>query len=446
MALTAIEIYKLLPQTNCRDCGFPTCLAFAMQLAQKKTSLDKCPHASDECKAALEGSAAPPINLVTIGVGDRALQIGNETVLFRHEETFHHPCGLAVVMPSDVDEASLRQKAERIAGLQFDRVGMMVGVNLIALQHVPGSDLVAAASAVAQATDLPLILMSDDPTALGAAATAIADKRPLLYAATNANFDEMAKIAKEHGLPLAVRGQGLDETADLAARATAAGVSEIVLDTAPKNPKEMLVHQTAIRRAALLKKNRQVGHPTIVFAMGDTPAMRALNASVAIAKYAGIVVIDFDDPALVLPLVTARLNIYTDPEKPIQVQPGVYAVGAADEESPVLVTTNFSLTYFTVEGDVSASKIPSWILVVDTKGTSVLTAWAAEEFTAETITKAVNDYEVASRVKHRTLIIPGGVAVLSGKLEDLSGWKVLVGPRESAGIPAFLKSLPKLAA
>lgn len=445
MALTAIEIYKLLPQTNCRECGFPTCLAFAMQLAQKKVSLDKCPYVTDESKAALEGSAAPPINLVTIGVGEKALQIGNETVLFRHEETFHHPCGIAVLVPSNLDHAALKEKAASLSTLQFDRVGMTVGVDLIALQHVPGSDFKAAAVAVAQATNLPLILMSEDPAAMADAAAAVADKRPLLYAATNANFDGMVKVAKDHDLPLAVRSEGIEDIADLAAKATAEGVKEIVLDTAPKSPKEMLWHQTAIRRGALLKKNRQVGHPTIVFAMGETPAAKVLNASVAIAKYAGIVVIDFDDPALVLPLVTARLNIYTDPEKPIQVQPGVYAVGAATEESPVLVTTNFSLTYFTVEGDVSASKIPSWIVVVDTKGTSVLTAWAAEDFTAETITKALNDYDVASRVKHRTLIIPGGVAVLSGKLEDLSGWKVLVGPRESAGIPAFLKTLPKLA-
>ena len=445
MALTAIEIYKLLPQTNCRECGFPTCLAFAMQLAQKKTSLDKCPSVSEEAKAALEGSAAPPINLVTIGVGDKALQVGNETVLFRHEETFHHPCGLAVIVLSDLDDATLSAQAAHLSGLQFDRVGMSVGVDLIALQHVPGSDFAAAATAVAQAGSLPLILMSDDPAAMEAAAAAVAHKRPLLYAATNANFDSMVQIAKQHGLPLALRSEGIDDIADLAAKAMAAGVTEIVLDTAPKNPKEMLLHQTAIRRAALLKKNRQVGHPTIVFPMGDTPLTKVLNASVAIAKYAGIVVIDFDDPALLLPLVTARLNIYTDPEKPIQVQPGVYAVGAATEESPVLVTTNFSLTYFTVEGDVSASKVPAWIVVVDTKGTSVLTAWAAEDFTAETITKTINEYDVASKVKHRTLIIPGGVAVLSGKLEDLSGWKVLVGPRESAGIPAFLKTLPKLA-
>jgi acetyl-CoA decarbonylase/synthase complex subunit gamma len=442
MALSAIEIYKLLPQTNCRDCGFPTCLAFAMQLAQKKTSLDKCPTASEEAKAALEGSSAPPINLVTIGAGERALKIGNETAMFRHEDAFHHPCGLAVTVPSDLDAAQLAKRAADLSALQFDRVGQSTGVDLLALQHVPGSDLAAAAREVAANGSLPIVLMTDDPVAMAAAAAAIADKRPLLYAATSANLDDMAAIAKQHNLPLAVRSDGVANLADLAQRASEAGVTEIVLDSGARTPAEMLADLTAIRRAALLKKNRQVGHPTIVVAMGDSPLSKVVNASVAIAKYAGIVVVDFDDPALLLPLVTARLNIYTDPEKPIQVQAGIYEVGTPTEDSPVLVTTNFSLTYFTVEGDVSASKVPAWILVVDTKGTSVLTAWAAEDFTAETISKALATSGIADKVKHRTVILPGGVAVLSGKLEDQSGWTVVVGPRESAGIPAFLKALP----
>jgi acetyl-CoA decarbonylase/synthase complex subunit gamma len=444
MALSAIDIYKLLPQTNCRECGFPTCLAFAMQLAQKKASLDKCPTVTEEAKAALEGSAAPPINLVTIGAGDGALKIGNETAMFRHEDAFHHPCGLAVSVPSDLDAARISERAAELSALRFDRVGQSIGIDLIALQHVAGSDFAAAASAVAAGGSLPMILMSDDPAAMEAAAAATADKRPLVYAATGANFDEMAGVAKKHSLPLAVRSDGIADLADLAQRAVDAGVSEVVLDSGARTPGRMLTDQTAVRRGALLKKNRQVGHPTMAFATGDSPAAKVLNASVAIAKYAGIVVLDFDDPALLLPLITARLNIYTDPEKPIQVQAGIYEVGTPTEESPVLVTTNFSLTYFTVEGDVSASKVASWILVVDTKGTSVLTAWAAEEFTAETISKAVNESGITDKVKHRSLILPGGVAVLSGKLEDQLGWHVLVGPRESAGIPTFLKTLPKL--
>ncbi len=347
-------------------------------------------------------------------------------------------------MRSDLEPEELTRRAAELSALQFDRVGLNIGLDLIALRHVAGSDFAAAATAVAAAGALPMILMSDDPAAMQAAAAATADKRPLVYAATPENFDAMAKVAKDHNLPLAVRSDGIEGIADLAQRAMDAGLKEIVLDTAAKSPAEMLAHQTAIRRAALLKKNRQVGYPTIVFALGDTPRVKALNASVAIAKYAGIVVLDFAEPALLLPLITARMNIYTDPEKPIQVQPGAYEVGAPTEDSPVLVTTNFSLTYYMVEGDVSASKVPAWVVVVDTKGTSVLTAWAAEDFTAETISKAVAECGIADRVKHRTLIIPGGVAVLSGKLEDQSGWKVIVGPRESAGIPTFLKTLPKL--
>lgn len=444
MALSAIEIYKLLPQTNCRDCGFPTCLAFAMQLAQKKTSLDKCPTASDEAKAALEGSAAPPIALVTVGTGERELKIGNETSLFRHEEAFHHPCGLAVTVGSDLDAAALSEKASKLSELCFDRVGKSLGLDLIALRHVPGSDLAAAAKAVSEGGDLPLVLMTDDASAMAAAAAATADKRPLLCAATAENLDAMVAIAKEHGLPLVVRSDGVADLADLAQKAVDAGVKEIVLDSGARGSADMLADQTAIRRAAL-KKNRQVGYPTIAFATGDSDLAKVVNASVEIAKYASIIVLDFDALELLLPLITARLNIYTDPEKPIQVQPGIYEIGTPTPESPVLVTTNFSLTYFTVEGDVSSSKIPAWVVVVDTKGTSVLTAWASEDFTAETIAKALASTGIADKVKHHTVILPGGVAVLSGKLEDQSGWNVLVGPRESAGLPAFLKSLPVLA-
>lgn len=444
MALSAIEIYKLLPQTNCRECGFATCLAFAMQLAQKKVALDKCPTASDDCKTALEGAAAPPIDLVTVGTGEGALKIGNETTLFRHDGTFVHPCGLAIEVPSSLPVGELSQRAANLGAMEFDRVGQIHRVDLIALRETPGGTAYAGAAQAVAGTDLPVMLLTDDPDSMAAAAAAVADKRPLLCGANATNFDAMVAVAKQHGLPLVVRGQGLDELADLAQKATEAGVKELVLDSSPQSPAEALSHQTAIRRGALLKKNRLVGHPTLLFPAGAAKAEKILNACVAVAKYAGIIVLDFDDRASLLPVITARLNLYTDPEKPIQVQGGLYEVGTPGDSSPVLVTTNFSLTYYTVEGDVAAAKVPSWIVVVDTSGTSVLTAWAAETFTADTIAKALDASGVTDKVKHHTVIIPGGVAVLSGKLQDQSGWKVVVGPRESAGIPTFLKTLPAL--
>jgi acetyl-CoA decarbonylase/synthase complex subunit gamma len=266
----------------------------------------------------------------------------------------------------------------------------------------------------------------------------VGKSRPLIYAATAQNYEQMAALAKEHGTPLTVKADNLMALADLVNKVVAAGVKELVLDTGAREPNQVLADQTQLRRQAL-KRFRPFGYPGITFAKAADPVTRVIEAGVCIAKYAGIVVLDTVDPAEILPLVTLRLNIYTDPQKPIAVEPKVYEIGAVTPQSPLYVTTNFSLTYFCVAGDVEASRVPGYILTVDTDGTSVLTAWAAGKFTPEKIAAALNESGVAEKVAHRKVIIPGGVAVLSGKLQDLSGWEVLVGPRESAGIPAFLK-------
>jgi acetyl-CoA decarbonylase/synthase complex subunit gamma len=283
------------------------------------------------------------------------------------------------------------------------------------------------------------MLVTENPAEMKAALDAVADKKPLLCGATAENVDAMAALAKEKGCPLVIRADGLPALAELSEKATAAGAADLILDSGARNLATGLAHQTAIRRAAL-KKFRAFGFPTIAFPAGDDPLLEALDAVGYVAKYAGVVVLSGTEPWELLPILTARQNIYTDPQKPIQLAAGIYEVGAPDADSPVMVTTNFSLTYFTVEGDVEASKVPSWIVVVDTEGTSVLTAWAAEKFTADSIAQAVKKFELESKVKHRKLIIPGHVAVLSGKLEEASGWNVLVGPRESSGIPTYLRT------
>jgi len=441
MGLTGIDIFKHLPKTNCRDCGLPTCLAFAMKLAQKQASLDQCPHVSDEAKAALAGASAPPIKLITIGVGERKLEIGNETVLFRHEETFYHPTGLAVLVDASLPEGELLARVSAVGDVRFERVGQQLRLDLVALQG-EGAVFVAAAKAIADKSAVPVILMNEDAKTMAEALAAYQGKRPLIYAATGDNVDAMAALSKEHSCPLAVRGSDLASLAELSERAQAAGASDLVLDSGARRTGEVLANETAIRRAAIRKRFRPLGFPTITLTEAPDAAQEALQASVYIAKYAGIVVLGHMEPWELLALVTMRQNIYTDPQKPIQIEEGVYSVGAPDEDSPVLVTTNFSLTYFTVEGDVEASRMPAWIVVVDTEGTSVLTAWAAEKFTAEVIAQKVKAFDVGSKVKHRKLIIPGHVAVLSGKLEEelAREWQVIVGPRESSGIPSFLRS------
>jgi len=461
MALTGLEIYKLLPKTNCGDCGVPTCLAFAMKLAQKQASLDSCPHVSEEAKAALEGAAQPPIRLISIGTGERKLEIGNETMLFRHDETFYHPTGIAIAVDASLSEEELLARLRQINELGFERVGQKIAVNMIALRGEGSASLTmereafaAAAAKAAENTSLPLILMCEDPAAMEkaleklalSAAEGCAPRRPLVYAATEQNVEQMAALAKKFSCPLALRADGLQALAALSEKAQGLGVADLVLDSGAREPAEVLAHQTCIRRAALRKKFRPLGFPTISFTNTCEAAEEAIQASEYVAKYAGIVVLEKAEAWALLPLLTARQNFYTDPQKPIQLEAGLYEIGSPNENSPVLVTTNFSLTYFTVEGDVEASKVPSWIVVVNTEGTSVLTAWASDKFNAEIIAENIKKTGIEEKVKHRKVIIPGYVAVLSGKLEDLSGWKVMVGPRESSGIPSYLRNVWQAAA
>ena len=439
MALTAMDIYKNLPKTNCGDCGVPTCLAFAMKLAQKQASLDECPHITEEAKEALSGSAAPPMKIITIGTGEKALKIGGETVLFRHEETFHHPCGIAIQVNSNLPEDELRQQISTICETEFDRVGMTFRLDLVALVDNDGN-LPAAAAVAQQVSSLPLILVSDDPQAVRAALEVCAEDRPLICAADADNFAEMTGLAQEFSCPLAIRGETLEQLYELSEKALEAGVADLILDSSACDSSSVLQDQTTIRRAAIKEKVKPLGFPTIGIAIGDDEIDKVTSGCELIAKYAGIVVTDLLTRDTLLPLITARLNIYTDPQKPIQVESGVYEVGEPDAKSPVLITTNFSLTYYTVEADVSAGHLDAWIVVVDTEGTSVLTAWAAEDFTPEIIAKTIKECGIEDKVDHRIGVLPGGVAVLSGDLEEASGWQIVVGPRESSGIPAFFKT------
>jgi len=437
MGLTGLEIFKQLPKTNCKECGQPTCLAFAMQLAAGKASLDACPHVSDEAKENLESASAPPVALVKIGAGEKELQIGNETVLFRHEKRFEHPCGIAIAVS---DQEDVSAKVAQINKLVFDRVGQTHEINLVAVVNDSGNaDTFAEAVKIAQAdTKYPLILISEDVGAIEKALALAAAQKPLVYGATADNIDAMIELAKKNEVPLAVKAKNLDELAELSKKVTSAGCKNIVLDSGARDVNEILFDQTQMRRSAL-KRFRAFGFPTITFIDNDDPIQAVVDASVAIAKYSGIVVLKTADPADILPLITLRLNIYTDPQKPIAVESKIYEIGSPDDKSPIFITTNFSLTYFCVEGDVDAGRISSYILPVDTDGVSVLTAWAAGKFTPEKIADAVKKSGLGDKVAHKKLIIPGGVAVLSGELQEVSGWDVLVGPRESSGIPSFIK-------
>jgi len=443
VALTGLDIFKLLPKKNCGECGVPTCLAFAMALAAGKGTLESCPYVSDEAKEALGAAAAPPIRLVKLGYPgvDHEVELGDEHVLFRHDKTFYHPTGVAVEVTDDLDEAALAERVARINDLVFERVGLRYMVDAIAVREKTGDParFATAAKKVAGLTKLVLMLVSEDPACLKAALAETADKKPLLAWATPATADEVAALAKEKGCAVVVCGSGLDETADLADRLAKAGLKDIVLDTGARETAAALADLTHVRRQAIKKKFRPLGYPTVAFTTEEDPMAEMMQAAVYVAKYASLVVIRTVERPAVLSLLTWRQNVFTDPQKPIQVEPKINKVGEAGTKSPVYVTTNFSLTYYTVEGEVAASKVPAYILPVNTDGTSVLTSYAAGKFTAEAIAEALKANEVEKLVEHKEVVIPGYVAVLSGKLQEVSGWKVVVGPREAAGIPAFAK-------
>ena len=445
MALTGIEIFKLLPKTNCGDCGVPTCLAFAMSLAAGKAELTACPHISEEAVSKLSEASAPPILPVTIGAGDKALKIGSETVMFRHEKRFENPAGIAILVSDKMADAEVDARLKKLKDLTYERVGLTLNANLVALKAESGdaAKFAALAGKVKANSDANIILMSDNADVLAAGVKACADKKPLLYAATQDNADAVAALAKENDCPVAAKAPGLEELAALTEKLTAAGLKNIVIDSGSRTVRQALEDQIIIRSAALNKKFRPLGYPTIVFPceMTDNPMKEAVIASMFLAKYAGIIVLsDFQGESL-FPLLVERLNIYTDPQRPLATKQGIYEINNPDENSPLMVTSNFSLTYFIVSGEIENSKVPSYLYVKDTEGLSVMTSWAAGKFSADIIGPAIKKSGIEDKIKHRKLIIPGYIAAESGSLEEeLPGWEIMVGPRDASHLTPYLKA------
>lgn len=438
---TAMEIYKLLPKKNCGECRFPTCLAFAMQLANQKVALEACPYISSEAKAALEESGAPPIRLVILGTGDLAVKTGDETQLFRHDKTFYHPTVLGLIADDARGYSAMEARISEVEGLHFERVGQIVRVDSIALKHSTGSpdDFLKAVRRTAEGK-LPMVLMTEDPEVMASASAQCAAKRPLLYRATPSNLEQMVTVAKGCGCPLVLGGAAsLDELSQMAERAKKAGVVDLVLEPPLPSAATMLENMTLIRRAAIKKRFRPLGYPTIAV-LGDSD-LDFMRASLGVMKYSSIVLLEDAPREFLFPLMVLRQNIFTDPQVPIQVKGGLYTVGEPNENSPLLFTTNFSLTYFTVRADIEKSKVPVWLLVVETDGQSVMTAFAAGKLTPEGVAKAVEVERVREKSKRNELVIPGMVSRMSGKLNELTNMKIIVGPRESSGLPKVLKSM-----
>jgi acetyl-CoA decarbonylase/synthase complex subunit gamma len=445
MALTGIQIFKLLPKTNCKECGVPTCLAFAMNLASGKAELDSCPYVSDEAREKLAEASAPPIRPVKVGKGVRAAATGGETVQYRHEKTFYNPTLLGAMVGSDISEADLETKLKIWNAFQFERVGLNLRPELIALKDVNGNKdaFAKVAKKIAETSEFNLVLMTENTEVMKSGIEACGFKRPLMYAATEGNIDEYGTLAKENDLPVTVKADSVEGLIPLVEKLTEMGLKDITIDPGSREIKQSHQDQVAIRRAALKDGNRALGFPTMTLPceMASNLDMETLIASTFIAKYGGIVVLsDFAGESL-FPLLLERLNIYTDPQRPMTVSEGIYEINNPDENSPVMVTTNFALTYFIVSGEIEGSRVPSWLLIKDSEGLSVMTAWAAGKFAGDDVGMFVKKSGIADKIKHQELIIPGYAAAIAGDVEEeLPGWTITVGPREAAHIPGFLKA------
>ncbi len=443
MALTGIQILKMLPKKNCGECDIPTCLAFAMKVAAGQAEIEACPYVSEEAKATISEASAPPIRTVKLGAGDAEFTAGGETCQFRHEKRFENQTGLAVLIATDEDAASVDGKIKRANDFGYERVGVMMRNNLVAIKDNGGASLADVATKVMEAAPKQaIILMSESVDSLKAGAEACGDNKPLLYGATNETADAFAELAKETGCVIGVKGRNIDDLVETADKLIAAGVKDMVIDTGARTLRGVFEDNVVARRSAVKDKFKALGFPTIVFPceMCDDLMMEAMIGSVLIAKYAGITVFSDIQGEILFPLLLEQLNIFTDPQRPMVVAEDIYPVTGPDENSPVLITCNFSLTYFIVSGEIEGSKVPSWLLIKDTEGLSVLTAWAAGKFGADLIAMFVNKSGILDKVKHRELIIPGYLATIKGELEEeLPDWTITIGPREAGHLPAFLK-------
>jgi acetyl-CoA decarbonylase/synthase complex subunit gamma len=447
MALKASDIQKKLPESgkkNCKECGFPTCFAFAMKLASGAVSLLKCPYLPAEVRAELEEGLAPPIRLVTVGSGTNAISMGEEEVIYRHEKTFYRPSGIAILITDKDEEAVISSKINKLKTFQFDRVGQKLKADLFALKFSGNPEKYLGLVKRVAAEGFPTVLICEDLDTLFKARDLIADKNPLLYPITKENLDAALPKIKARPTPIGLKTTGIEEIIPITKRLKEEGIQDIVLDPSPRSLKEMIRDYSLIRRAALKKTFRPLGYPILslpCMLTGDKME-ETLLASAGMIKYAGIVVLSDFEKERLYPLLVLRQNIFTDPRVPLAVEQKIYEIGPVTAESPVLLTTNFALTYFAVASEIENSKIPAYLCVKDTEGLCVLAAWSTGKFSGDTAGPFMKKIGIGDKIKYKRVVIPGFAARIKGELEEeLQGWEVVVGPREASDLPAYLPQM-----
>ena len=444
MALSGIQIFKLTPKKNCKECGSPTCMAFSMKVAQGAVEISKCPYMSEDALAQLSEATAPPMKTIKVGAGENEYSLGGETVLYRHEKTFVNKTRYASWLCSCMEDAEIESRLANVPKVDYERIGERMFTEMIYVNYKEGTDAAKYADIAAKAAAIrPVILGVKDAAAAKAALDAIKDTKPVLNGADASNYEEFCKLATDAGVVLGVSGASIDELYDTVAALEKLGNKNLILDVTMENLKATFEAAVLVRRAALKDNDRTFGYPSIVNVnrLTDDKAMQEALVALFTMKYGSIVVVDEMDYAMALPLYGLRQNLFTDPQKPMKVAPGIYPLNGADENSVCITTVDFALTYFLVSGELERSGVPCNLLISDAGGLSVLTAWAAGKLSSTSVANFITS-EVEGKIKNRTLIIPGKVAVLKGDIEaKLPDWKIIVAPLEAVQLVKFLKDM-----
>ncbi len=440
MAVKGLDIFKLSPKKNCKECGSPTCMAFCMKVAQGAVPITKCPYMSEEAVALLSEATAPPMKTIEVGTH----KLGGETVMMRHEKTLVNRNLFAATLATDMDDAAIDVRIEGIKKVDYERIGEREMVECVFVHDAGDSaKFVELCKKAAALPDRTVIIDTKDVDTAKAAVEAIKDNKPILNGANKDNFAAMSEIAKAAGLVLGVSGKDLSELHDTVAELEKAGNKNLILDVTAPTIKETFANAVLVRRTAIKDGDRTFGYPSIVnlgVLCDHNEHLETALASMFVVKYGSIIVMDKIGYAEALPLYGLRQNIFTDPQKPMKVAPGIYPINGAGPDDPCALTVDFALTYFLVSGELERSKIPVNLLITDASGMSVLTAWAAGKFSSTSVKKFFDEFDIASKINNRTLIIPGKVAVMKGEIQDkLPEWNVVVGTREAVELVKFLR-------
>ncbi len=440
MAVKGLDIFKLSPKKNCKECGSPTCMAFCMKVAQGAVPITKCPYMSEEAVALLSEATAPPMKTIEVGTH----KLGGETVMMRHEKTLVNRNLFAATLCTCMDDAAIDARIEGIKKVDYERIGEREMVECVFVHDAGDSaKFVELCKKAAALPDRTVIIDTKDVDTAKAAVEAIKDNKPILNGANKDNFAAMSEIAKAAGLVLGVSGKDLSELHDTVAELEKAGNKNLILDVTAPTIKETFANAVLVRRTAIKDGDRTFGYPSIVnlgVLCDHDEHLETALASMFVVKYGSIIVMDKIGYAEALPLYGLRQNIFTDPQKPMKVAPGIYPINGAGPDDPCALTVDFALTYFLVSGELERSKVPVNLLITDASGMSVLTAWAAGKFSSTSVKKFFDEFDIASKINNRTLIIPGKVAVMKGEIQDkLPEWNVVVGTREAVELVKFLR-------